>query len=63
MKSVGYVVAIIGILVIAAAAIDHFVKHFLGSTAHISLIVGVVGAVVLVIGVVMSMMGGRAKAA
>jgi hypothetical protein len=56
MRSVGIVLAVVGLIVVAAAVVNHFAIHFMKTTSHASLIIGAVGGVVLVIGVVMSMM-------
>jgi hypothetical protein len=63
MRSVGIVLAVVGIVILAAGLINHFVKNFMGSSSHASLIIGAIGGVLLVVGVVMSMMGSGAKAA
>jgi hypothetical protein len=63
MRSVGIVLAVIGIIVLAAGLVNHFAVHFLKTTSHASLIIAAVGGVLLVIGVVISMMGSGAKAA
>jgi len=63
MRSVGIVLAVVGILVLVAGLINHFAVHFMGTTSHASLLIGVVGGVLLIIGVVLSMMRGNAKAA
>jgi hypothetical protein len=63
MRSVGVVLAVLGIVILAAGLVNHFAVHFMGSTSHASLIIGAIGGVLLVIGVVMSTMGSRAKAA
>ncbi|PWT77733.1 MAG: hypothetical protein C5B60_02190 [Chloroflexi bacterium] len=63
MRSVGIVLAVVGIVVLAAGIVNHFVKNFMGSSSHASLIIGAIGGVLLVIGVVMSMMSSGAKAA
>ncbi|MGO8946827.1 MAG: hypothetical protein ACLQUY_03995 [Ktedonobacterales bacterium] len=63
MRSVGIVLAIVGILVVVAGLLNHFALHFTGSSAHASVIIGAVGAVLLIIGVVILMMGGGAKQA
>ena len=62
MRSVGIVLAIVGVIVLVVGLINHFAVHFLGSTSHASLIIGAIGGVLLVIGVVMSMMGGTKAA-
>jgi hypothetical protein len=63
MRSVGIVLAVLGIVILAAGLVNHFAAHFMGSTPHASLIIGAIGGVLLVVGVVISMMGGGAKAA
>jgi hypothetical protein len=63
MRSVGIVLAVVGIVILAAGLVNHYAVHFMGSTAHASLIIGAVGGVLLIIGVVISMMSGGAKAA
>jgi uncharacterized membrane protein len=63
MRSVGIVLAVLGIVILAAGLVNHFAVHFMASTAHASLIIAAIGGVLLVIGVVMSTMGRGAKAA
>lgn len=63
MRSVGIVLAVVGILVLVAGLINHFAVHFMGATSHASLLIGIVGGALLIIGVVLSMMRGNAKAA
>ena len=63
MRSVGIVLAIVGIVVLVVGLLNHFALHFTGNTAHASIIIGVVGVVLLIIGVVLSMMGGAQKTA
>ena len=63
MKVPGYVLAVIGLVIAVAGAIDHFSKlPVIGSISKGSLIFGVIGVVVLVIGAVMAMSGGKAAA-
>ena len=63
MKVPGYILAVIGLVLAVAGAIDHFSKlPVIGSINHGSIITGVVGVVVLVIGAVMAMSGGKAAA-
>lgn len=61
MKGLGTVLAIIGILIIIVAAINHFASHTL-NFGHATTYVGIVGVVVLVIGALIFMMGGRKAA-
>lgn len=63
MRSVGIVLAVLGIVILAAGLVNHFAVHFMKATSHASLIIGAIGGVLLVIGVVMSMMRSGAKAA
>ena len=64
MKVPGYVLAVIGLVIAVAGAIDHF-SHgvpVIKDIQHGSIIAGVIGVVVLVIGAVMAMSGGKAAA-
>lgn len=62
MKGLGGILAVIGLIVVVLGLVNHFVKNFLGSAGHASLIIAVVGAVLLVIGAAMYMMPGKARA-
>jgi hypothetical protein len=57
MKTPGYVLAVIGIIVVVIAAVNHFVTKLPVVTTinHGSIIVGVVGAVVFLIGAFLAM--------
>ncbi|HKS69281.1 MAG TPA: hypothetical protein VJQ45_02605 [Ktedonobacterales bacterium] len=61
MRGLGTVLAIIGILIIILAAVNHFASRLI-NFGHATTIVGVVGLVVLVVGAILAMMGGKASA-
>lgn len=61
MRGLGTVVAIIGVLILILAAVNHFASRVI-NFGHATTIVGVVGLVVLVVGVILAMMGGKASA-
>ena len=50
MRTGGLVLAVIGALLIILALVNHFVANFTGSFSHGTIIIGVVGVVVLLIG-------------
>ena len=54
MRTGGLVVAIVGVLLIIVAAVNHFVSNFTGSLSHGTIIIGVVGVVLLLIGAFMT---------
>ena len=56
----GPVIAIIGIVIVLFALLNHFALNIGRSTQHIDIYIGVLGAVVLVAGAVMSMTGRKA---
>lgn len=58
MRGVGIVVAIIGILIIILAAINHFATRLINFHSATT-IIGVVGLVVLIIGIILAALGGR----
>lgn len=62
MRGLGTIIAIIGVIAIILALVNHFVTNFLGSATHGTIYIGVVGVVLLVIGVVLTMMGRKAAA-
>ena len=55
MRTGGLVLAVVGALIIVAALVNHFVANFTGSLAHGTIILGVVGVVVLLVGGFLSM--------
>ena len=61
MRGLGTVLAIIGILILILAAVNHFASRLI-NFGHATTIVGVVGLVVLVVGVLLAMMGRKASA-
>lgn len=64
MKVVGYVIAIIGIIIGLVAVANYTVlKHGLFNQQHMDLIVGIVGLVVLIIGIILAAMSGRSASA
>jgi hypothetical protein len=50
MRTGGLVLAVVGVLIIIVALVNHFVANFTGSLSHGTIILGVVGVVVLLIG-------------
>jgi hypothetical protein len=50
MRTGGLALAVIGAIIIVAALVNHFVANFTGSLAHGTIILGVVGVVVLLVG-------------
>ena len=61
MRGAGYGLAVIGIILVLAGVLNHWVLK-MNPIAHTSTILGVAGAVVAVIGIALTFMGGRAKA-
>jgi len=61
MKALGPALAVIGIVVIIVGALNHYAVHA-NPVAHTSTILGVVGAVVLIAGGALMLMGRRAAA-
>ena len=55
MRTGGLVLAIVGVLIIIVAIVNHFVANFTGSLSHGTIIIGVVGVVLLLIGGFMTM--------
>ena len=62
MKGLGGILAVLGVIGIVLGLVNHYVKNFVGSAGHASIIIGVVGLVLLVIGVVMFAMPRKAAA-
>lgn len=62
MRGLGTILAVIGVIAIILALVNHFVTNFLGSISHGTIYIGVLGVVLLVIGVVLSMTGRKAAA-
>jgi hypothetical protein len=58
MKIVGAVLALLGIVVVAVAAIQHFNPILPTSITHLSIYLAVVGVVALVVGAVLGRVGG-----
>jgi hypothetical protein len=61
MKALGPILAVIGLIVGVVGLVNHFATHLV-PIAHGSTILGVVGAVVLIAGAAMMMMGRKAAA-
>jgi hypothetical protein len=55
MRALGLIVAIIGVVLVVLALLDHFAIHFLAHVSHGSIILGVIGVVVFLIGGFLSM--------
>lgn len=53
MKMLGYLLAIVGIVLIIVALVQHFVG--LSSVSHLAIILGVIGIIALVPGALLSM--------
>ncbi len=53
MKMLGYLLALVGVVLIIVAAVQHFVG--LSPISHLALILGIIGVVALVPGVFLSM--------
>jgi hypothetical protein len=62
MKGLGGILAVLGVIGIVLGLLNHFVKNFVGSAGHASIIIGVVGLVLLIIGVVLYAMPRKAAA-
>lgn len=60
MRGAGYGLAVIGIILVIAGLVNHYVIKA-NPVAHTSTIVLGAGAVIAVIGLVLTFMGGRAK--
>lgn len=58
MRALGSIVAIIGVVLVVLALLDHFALHFLAGVQHGSVILGVIGVVVFLIGGFLSMQSG-----
>ena len=64
MRGAGIGLLVIGIIVGLVAVVNHFVNHFLlPSGQHYDTYIGIVGAVLAVVGIIMLAMGGRSSAA
>ncbi len=61
MKGAGWLIAVIGLVVLILGVARHFNKFFIPSVAHASLILGGVGVVLLLIGAGMAMSGGKSS--
>lgn len=62
MRSIGMVLAIVGVVVVVLAALNYFALHFLATVSHGTIILGVVGVVLALVGGVMSRQGGAKSA-
>jgi hypothetical protein len=58
----GLILTIIGVLVLILAVVQHFTAFLGSSITHLSIYLGVVGAILLVVGVFMWMRGRSAAA-
>ncbi len=58
MKIVGALLALLGIVIVALAAIQHFNPILPTSTTHLSLYLGAAGVIALVVGAVLGRIGG-----
>lgn len=54
MSASGVIVAIIGIVLVVLGIIRHFATYMLAGTPHVSLGLVVIGAIVLIVGVLLS---------
>ena len=59
MKILGAVLALLGIVAIAVAAIQHFNPIFLPDTPHLSLFIAIAGVIALLAGAVLGRVGGE----
>lgn len=57
MKVLGAILALIGILALGAAAIEHFNPVFSPNTPHLSIYIGAAGVIALVLGAVLARAG------
>lgn len=63
MKALGPVLIVIGVIIGLVAVANYSVlNHSLFNQQHMDLIIGIVGAVVAIIGIVLAMSGRRASA-
>ncbi|HEY7835598.1 MAG TPA: hypothetical protein VIG30_18625 [Ktedonobacterales bacterium] len=62
MRGAGIGLVVIGIIIGLVAVANHFALHFLNGN-HYDTYIGIVGAVVAVIGIIMLAMGGRSSSA
>ncbi len=63
MKALGPILIVIGVIIGLVAVANYTVlKHSLFNAQHMDLIVGVIGAVVVVVGLILAMTGRRAAA-
>lgn len=62
MKGAGYGLAVVGVIVILIGVLNHWVLR-MNPVGHTSTILGVVGAVVAVVGIILTFMGGNKSAA
>jgi hypothetical protein len=59
MKILGAILAVLGILAVAVAAIQHFNPILPPTTPHLSLYIAVVGVLALIVGAVLGRLGGE----
>jgi hypothetical protein len=59
MKILGAVLALLGIVAIAVAAIQHFNPIFSPDTQHLSLYIAIAGVIALLAGAVLGRVGGE----
>jgi hypothetical protein len=50
MSMPGVILAVVGLIVVVVAVINHFAHFLLTGTAHIDIYIGVVGLIVLAVG-------------
>ncbi len=55
MNSTGLIVAVIGVIILVVAGINHFAGFLLSGTQHIDIYIGAVGVVLVVVGLVLGM--------
>jgi protein-S-isoprenylcysteine O-methyltransferase Ste14 len=63
MRNAGYGVAVLGVILVILGVINHYVlKPPMNFVPHTSTILGAVGAVVAIVGLVLTFMAGRSSA-
>lgn len=61
MRGAGYGLAVVGVVIVLIGLLNHFVLRQ-NPVAHTSTILGAVGAVVAVVGIILTFTGGRKAA-
>lgn len=63
MRGAGIGLLVVGIIVGLIAVVNKYAVHMIPTGSHYDLYIGIVGAVIAIIGLVMLAMGGRSSAA